>query len=179
MLLWFTLMFCGVIVQRLAELRLAGRNAERIRAAGGFEVGAEHYKYIVLLHVMFFLSLLAEFTLRMPKLAPWMLLPALAFLLLQAARVWCIRSLGEHWNTRIFVVPGRELVRKGPYRYVRHPNYAVVTLEMLVLPLCFGCCWTAAMFPLVNMLVLSKRIEAEENALLLMEPARDEKVNLQ
>ncbi|WP_274362375.1 isoprenylcysteine carboxyl methyltransferase family protein [Paenibacillus thermotolerans] len=178
MLLWFTLVFCVVIVQRLAELRLAERNARRIREAGGFEVGAEHYKYIVLLHVMFFLSLLAEFTLRTPKPSPWMLLPAIAFLLLQAARVWCIRSLGDHWNTRIFVVPGRELVRKGPYRYVRHPNYAVVTLEMLVLPLCFGCYWTAAMFPLVNMLVLSHRMKVEENALLLMQPAMDEKVDL-
>lgn len=178
MLLWFTLMFCGVIIQRLAELRLAGRNAERIRAAGGFEVGAEHYKYIVLLHVMFFVSLLAEFMLRMPSLSQWMAVPAAVFFLLQAVRVWCIRSLGEHWNTRIFVVPARELVRTGPYRYFRHPNYAVVTLEMLVFPLCFGCYWTAVMFPLVNMFVLRKRIEEEENALLLMEPGADERVNV-
>ncbi|WP_199614319.1 isoprenylcysteine carboxyl methyltransferase family protein [Paenibacillus alkalitolerans] len=171
--LWFALIFSGVISQRLLELRLAKRNAIRIRGIGGYEIGADHYKYLVLLHAAFFLSLLTEFSLRRPFFSLWMLVPSAIFILLQAARIWCIRSLGIHWNTRIFIVPGAPLVRRGPYRFLRHPNYAVVTLELLFLPLIFGCYWSAALFPVLNMIVLKRRISLEEQALLSMSTAAE------
>jgi methyltransferase len=165
MILWFSLLIGGVVAQRVWELRLATRNALAVRSIGGYEVGGEYYKVLVALHVTFFLGVILEFTLRRPAFAVWMIAPLLAFVLLQFIRVWCVRTLGVYWNTRVFVVPGMELVRRGPYRFMRHPNYAVVTLEMLCLPLMFGCYWCAVLFPLMNVLVLRKRIAVEEHAL--------------
>ena len=165
MSIWFSFWFGAVVAQRLAELRLAERNSERIRSIGGYEVGASHYSRIVLLHALFLGSVFAEFLMRRPEPSPWMAAAAAAFLLLQAARFWCIRSLGPYWNTRVFVVPGMQLVRKGPYRWLKHPNYLVVTLEMLAFPLLFGCFWTACLFPAANVLLLRRRIAVEEEAL--------------
>ncbi|TLS50258.1 hypothetical protein FE782_21570 [Paenibacillus antri] len=165
MSLWFALWFGAVVVQRLAELRLAKRNAERLRRIGGYEVDAAFYPKIVLLHASFFACVFAEFLWRRPEPSPWMAAAAAAFLLLQAGRVWCIRSLGPYWNTRVFVVPGMKLVRKGPYRWMKHPNYLVVTLEMLAFPLLFGCFGAACLFPALNVLLLRRRIAAEEAAL--------------
>lgn len=165
MTLHFSLMFAAVLAQRLAELRLAARNAERIRRMGGYEAARNTYPAIVLLHAAFFGSWALEFWIARPE--PGALLPAgaVAFAVLQALRYWCIVSLGPFWNTRVFVVPGMKPVRRGPYRYMKHPNYAVVTLELLVLPLMFGCLATAAVFPLLNVFVLQGRIAAEEAAI--------------
>ncbi|MCI3922309.1 hypothetical protein MO973_18930 [Paenibacillus sp. TRM 82003] len=165
MLYWFACWFVAVIAQRLAELKLAERNAEHVRRLGGYEVGAAHYPLIVGLHAAFFGSLLTEFAWRRPMLEPWMAYPLAAFIVLQGLRVWCIRSLGPYWNTRIYVVPEAQQVRQGPYRWLRHPNYVVVTLELCVFPLMFGCAATAIAFPLLNLLVLRKRIRVEEQAL--------------
>jgi len=165
MSLWFACGFAAVVVQRLAELRLAARNGERLRRMGGFEVGAAHYPRIVALHVCFLACVLGEYLVRRPEPSPWMAAFAAAFLLLQAARVWCIRSLGPYWNTRVFVVPGLRLVRKGPYRWLKHPNYLVVTLEMLAFPLMFGCFACAFLFPPLNVWLLRRRIAVEEEAL--------------
>lgn len=163
--LWFTCWFCAVIAQRLLELKLASANARYIRSLGGYEVGAEHYPQIVSLHIAFFAFLLSEFFIRSPEAQLAMAVAAVIFLLLQAVRMWCILSLGPYWNTRIFVVPNMQPVRKGPYRWMRHPNYLVVTLEMLVFPLMFGCVLTALIFPMLNITLLRKRIAAEEFAL--------------
>jgi methyltransferase len=162
---WFFCWFTAVIIQRLLELRVAKRNTLYIQRVGGYEVGANHYPQIVGLHVAFFIFLLAEYAFRQPVLELWMIVPLCFFLLLQAARIWCIRSLGPHWNTRIYIVPGARLVRRGPYRWLRHPNYVVVTLELFVFPLLFGCFLTAAAFPLLNLIVLRKRIAVEDQAL--------------
>jgi methyltransferase len=165
MLYWFSCWFAAVIAQRLLELQLANRNTQYMKRVGGYEVGADHYPRIVGLHVAFFIVLLLEFSIRRPELELWMAGPLAVFLLLQAARVWCIRSLGPRWNTRIYIVPGAKLVRRGPYRWLRHPNYVVITLELMIFPLLFGCFLTAAVFPLLNILVLRKRIEVENQAL--------------
>lgn len=90
------------------------------------------------------------------------------FLLFQAGRYWCILSLGRFWNTKIIVVPGVALVRAGPYRFFKHPNYAVVLLEIALYPALFGCWVTALVFGLSNILVLRKRIHQEESALGMM-----------
>lgn len=166
MKLWFACWMVAVIGQRLLELRLAKRHARLVRSEGGYEVGASHYPRIVGVHIAFFAFLLLEFIFRSPDVQRWMTVPLAAFLLLQAARAWCIRSLGKYWNTRILVVPGMEQIRRGPYRYVRHPNYIVVTLEMLALPLMFGCWLTALIFPVLNAAVLRRRIAEEEQALV-------------
>lgn len=165
MTLWFSCWLAAVIAQRCFELRLAKANAKKIRSAGGYEVGAEHYPQIVSLHIAFFVFLLAEFFIRSPEPKVSMAVAAVVFLVLQAARVWCILSLGMYWNTRIYVVKNMQLIRKGPYRYVRHPNYMVVTLEMLVFPLMFGCPLTSLIFPMLNITLLRKRIAIEELAL--------------
>src|SRR5262249_26279866 len=118
---------------RLAELALARRNTRRLLSKGAVEVGRSHYPPMVLLHAAWLLGLWLAAPARAPSL------PLLAvFALLQAGRVWVLATLQERWTTRIIVIPGAPLVRTGPYRFVRHPNYVVVAGEILVLPLAFG-----------------------------------------
>lgn len=163
---FFFTVCAAVATQRVSELWLANRNGRYIRSRGGYEVGAGHYKYIVLLHVCFFLSLLLEGMRTGGEPAPWWMATFSLFLLAQLFRYWCILSLGRRWNTRIYVLPDAPLVRRGPYRFVRHPNYWIVTVELLVLPLTFSAYFTAVFFTLCNLwLLLRVRIPAEERAL--------------
>ncbi|WP_248925791.1 isoprenylcysteine carboxyl methyltransferase family protein [Paenibacillus hamazuiensis] len=162
---FFAVIFTAVVLQRVAELRLARRNGERVKELGGYEVGAGHYKYIVMLHAAFFAGLAAEVLLGGASMPEWWWLPFSLFVAAQELRIWCIRSLGMYWNTRIWVVPDMEPVRRGPYRHFRHPNYIVVTLELVLLPLTFGALRTAAFIALANALVLRQRIAAEEAAI--------------
>ncbi|WP_134684455.1 isoprenylcysteine carboxyl methyltransferase family protein [Brevibacillus migulae] len=165
MRIFFGIVILIVILQRLVELRLAKQNRDYILSQGGHEAGASHYKYIVLLHILFFLCLMVEGGSRQ-QLPAWWWAPFAVFLLAQAGRYWCIRTLGRHWNTRIMILPGTSPIRRGPYRYLRHPNYWVVTIELLALPLCFGAFYTAVLFPVSNLLLLGLiRIPIEEHAL--------------
>jgi methyltransferase len=165
MVTFFLIVFAFVILQRLLELAVARRNAHYIRALGGYEVGAEHYRWIVLLHVAFLLSLLGEVVERGRVDQPPYLVPFALFVIAQALRVWILRSLGKFWNTRIFVLPASNPVRRGPYRFLKHPNYTVVALELFTLPLAFGAPVTAVVFSLLNIAVLRVRIRTEEHAL--------------
>ena len=151
-----------VTLQRLAELILARRNTARLRAKGAHEVGAAHYPLIVALHGAWLAGLWYLALDRTPSL-PWLGV----FLVLQAARVWVIATLGERWTTRIIVLPGAPLIANGPYRFVSHPNYCVVAAEILVLPLAFGLVWYGIVFSLLNGLILWLRIRAESAALRL------------
>ena len=147
--------------QRLAELAYARRNESRLRARGAVESGARHYPLFILLHGAW---LLAVFLLIPPDRAPsWPLLAV--FVLLQAARVWVVATLGPYWTTRVLSLPGAPLVRRGPYRWVRHPNYLVVAAEIAVLPLVFDAWPIAVVFSLANALLLRYRIGIEEGAL--------------
>ena len=150
-----------VILQRLAELVLAARNTSRLRAAGAFELDARGYPLFVLLHGGWLVSL----ALLVPASAPpsWPLLAVYA--VLQLGRIWVIASLGRHWTTRLIVLPGAPLVRRGPYRFVRHPNYLIVAAEIAVLPLAFGAVAIAVAFSLANLLLVARRIAIEERAL--------------
>jgi len=136
----------AVAVARLAELAHSRRNGKRLLARGGHEVGAGHYPFIVALHAAW----LASLFLGVPATAEpeWLLL--VAFALLQGLRAWIIVSLGEYWTTRIVTVPGERLSRRGPYRWMRHPNYAVVAAEIAMLPLAFGAWKIALGFSLAN-----------------------------
>lgn len=152
-------------VQRLFELRYSRRNERRLRAKGAVERGAGHYPFMVGIHALWLLSMLVEGLLRGPVFPFWWPVPLILFLIVQPLRYWAIFSLGENWNVRILVVPERKLVRRGPYRYFPHPNYVVVAVEVLALPLIFGAWVTALVFTVLNAAFLSVRISEEERAL--------------
>ncbi|WP_227938713.1 isoprenylcysteine carboxyl methyltransferase family protein [Alkalihalobacillus deserti] len=154
-----------VVVQRIVEVLIANRNAKWIRSQGGYEAGKDHYKYIVALHFLFFISLLIEVTVTNHTFMLWSVLPLVVFLLAQLGRVWALSSLGRFWNTRIMILPGAKVIAKGPYRYLRHPNYAIVVTELACLPLIFQAYWTAIVFTILNAVILSTRIQVEERAL--------------
>ncbi len=163
-----TLLVLGVALvatQRLLELVLSRRNERRIRARGAVERGRGHYPLMVALHALWIASTLVEGILRgleVPALWP---VPLALFLLAQALRYWAVFSLGESWNTRILVVPGAKLVRRGPYKYLDHPNYVVVVVEILAFPLIFGAWVTALVFTALNAALLYVRIREEDRAL--------------
>ena len=133
-------------------------------AKGAYEVGAAHYPLMILLHVSFFISFIIEVIYFKSIIAVNYNLFVL-FLLLQLLRVWCLASLGPFWNTKIIILPGAEVVVKGPYSFMRHPNYFVVCLEIAVLPLMFQAYVTAVCFTILNVIILSIRIPIEEKAL--------------
>ena len=149
-----------VTVQRLGELILARRNTRRLLARGAIESGAGHYPYIVLLHAAWLSGLWWLAWDRPANL--WLLA---VFIGLQAGRVWIIAALGERWTTRIITLPGEPLIRRGPYRFLSHPNYVVVALEILILPLTFGLVGFALIFSALNAAMMWVRIRAEAQAL--------------
>lgn len=163
-LTWYFLLLALVAAERLAELATARRNAAWSLARGGREYGRGHYPAMVVLHVALLAGCAAEAAHRpfLPALA-WPALGALAAA--QGLRWWCVLSLGPRWNTRVIVVPGLPLVASGPYRLLRHPNYAAVVLEGLALPLVHTAWMTALAFTALNALLLRVRIRCENSAL--------------
>lgn len=150
-----------VVLQRFGEIMLANRNTQRLKAKGAVEIGAGHYRFIVLLHMAWLMAVL--WLLPAPLVIHWAWLGV--FVLLQAARVWVIATLGPYWTTRIISLPEAPLITRGPYRFLRHPNYLVVAGEILVLPLAFGEVLVAAFFSIANAAMLFWRIREEEAAL--------------
>ncbi|MBI2396147.1 MAG: hypothetical protein HYV09_41675 [Deltaproteobacteria bacterium] len=153
-------------LERLYELVLSRRNAERARARGGFEVGRAQFRVMAAVHTLFLFSCAAEVAL-LGRAFPGVLgvVAIAAAIAAQALRYWAIRTLGESWNVRILVVPNAPPVTHGPYRFVRHPNYLAVIVEMLAVPLAHGAWITALVFSIANALLLVLRIRAEERAL--------------
>lgn len=149
-----------LVAQRLGELVLARRNTARLLAEGAVEHGARHYPLFVVLHA----SWLAALILLVPDGtevgAAWLAV----FIALQAGRLWVIASLGRYWTTRVIVVPGAAMVRRGPYRFLRHPNYLVVVGEIALVPLMAGLPEVAIAFSLLNLALLAWRIRVEERA---------------
>lgn len=155
-----------VVLQRLLEVIYARFNEQRMKSQGAIEAGAEHYKWIVLLHVLFFVSLIIETTYLGGAVKTGWMFFLIIFIVAQLLRVWTLVSLGRFWNTKILVLPGAEKVRRGPYKWIPHPNYVVVALEIATLPLIFGAWRTALLFSIANaLLLLMVRIPAEEKAL--------------
>jgi methyltransferase len=151
----------AVALLRVAELLYAGRNTRRLKARGGVEIAPEQYPWFVALHAAWLASLL----LFVPANATPNLYLLGIFALAQAARVWIIATLGPFWTTRLITLPGAPLVRRGPYRFVRHPNYAIVCIEIAVLPLAFGAWIVAAIFTAANAALIAWRVFAEDTAL--------------
>lgn len=150
-----------VALLRLAELIHARRNTARLMARGGIEHGRGHYPVIVALHAGWLTALAVLVPPDTSVQWPWLAL----FIGLQGVRVWVIASLGPYWTTRVITLPGAPLVRRGPYRFLRHPNYCVVAAEIAVLPLAFGAWHIALGFSILNALVLAWRIRVEQAAL--------------
>ncbi|HVM77895.1 MAG TPA: isoprenylcysteine carboxylmethyltransferase family protein [Stellaceae bacterium] len=157
----------AVACVRLGELWLARRNTRALLAAGAVERGSGHYPLIVAVHA----GWLAAIVLAVPDTAQvsWPLIGV--YLALQLLRVWVLASLGRFWTTRIITLPGAPLVRRGPYRFIRHPNYLLVAAEIAVLPLAFGAWQVAALFSVLNAAVLAWRIRLENEALAERLPA--------
>lgn len=164
--LLFTVLVALVALQRLAELAVSRRNERRLRAAGAVEAGAGHYPVMVALHTAFLVSCLAEVWLLPRPFVPALAVVALGVLAAASAlRYWTLRTLGGRWSTRVLVPPGAPPVVDGPYRYLRHPNYLAVVLEIAALPLVHTAWLTALVFSLANGVLLRVRIAAEEAAL--------------
>lgn len=154
------LLLALVTLERLIELLISARNTRRLIARGGLEHAPGHYKLIVIVHITWLVSLWALAPAK-PIQALWLSL----FVLVEAGRIWVLVSLGARWTTRIIIVPGEQLVRRGPYRWISHPNYCVVCAEIAVLPLVFGLWQIALLFTILNAAILSVRIHEEDRAL--------------
>jgi methyltransferase len=164
--IWFTLLVAAVGVERLAEMVVARRNAAWSFARGGIETGRGHWPYMVVLHLGLLVGALAEVWLADRPFIAWLGWPMLALVVAaQSLRWWCISTLGRQWNARVIVVPGSARVTSGPYRWFRHPNYIAVVVEGIALPLVHSAWVTALVFTLLNAVVLTLRLRAEERAL--------------
>jgi methyltransferase len=153
-----------VVAERLVELAISRRNVAKALARGGLEVGQRHFRIMSALHSLFLASCAAEALVRdFPGALGWLALAGA--LAAQGLRWWAVASLGERWNVRVVVLPGAAPVTRGPYRWVRHPNYAAVVLEMACIPLIHGAWLTALAFSLANAALLRVRIAVEEEAL--------------
>ena len=150
-----------VTLQRAAELVISSRNTGKLRARGAFEVAPRHYPLVVAVHAAWLISLWI-FGHGQPINAIALLL----YIALQGFRLWVMWTLGARWTTRIIILPGEPLVSAGPYRFLPHPNYAVVAGEIAILPLVFGLPWLALIFTVLNAAILFIRIRAENQALV-------------
>ena len=155
-----------LIVERVFELDRARRNAHRAFQHGAVEVGQVHYRVMVAFHTLFIASCVFEATFfphAFPPIVAWVALSA--EIVAQALRYWAVSTLGDRWNTRIIVSPDRAPVTGGPYRFMRHPNYLAVVIEIAAVPMIGGAIFTAIAFSIGNALILAVRIPAEECAM--------------
>jgi len=164
--MFYLILVLAVGVERLAELRVARRNAQWSHERGGREYGGGHYPAMVALHTALLAGCLIEVVLAHRGFVPALGWPMLVVVVAaQALRWWCIRTLGPQWNTRILVVPGLPLITAGPYRWLRHPNYVAVIAEGIALPLVHSAWITATVFTAANAILLTARIRTEDAAL--------------
>lgn len=162
----FSAVIAVIALQRLWELRVSKRHLRALRARGAHEVGVAHYPWMVALHAAFLVSCVAEVWLLHRPLRPEITFVALAVLVAALAlRWWVLATLGDRWTTRVMVLPEEQLITDGPYRWVRHPNYVAVVLEIVAIPMLHGAWLTAVVFSIANLLVLRARIRVEDRAL--------------
>ncbi|HEX6232019.1 MAG TPA: isoprenylcysteine carboxyl methyltransferase family protein [Jiangellaceae bacterium] len=163
----YILLVAAVAGERIVELVVAKRNADWAFARGGVEHGRAHYPVMAVMHTALLVSCVAEAVLADRPFLPWLGWPMVILVLAaQALRWWCVTTLGKQWNTRVIVVPGLPLVTSGPYRWLRHPNYVAVVVEVAALPLVHTAWVTAVAFSIANAILLfGWRIPVEERAL--------------
>ncbi len=158
---WVFWVLAYLLAQRLGELVYAKRNTARLISEGAKEYGADHYHYFILLHGSWIIVMVM---LAKPdhELNPYILN---AFFLSQILRFWTLASIGRWWTTRIISAPHFPRVKKGPYKFLSHPNYTVVVLEIAIVPLLLGLWWAAILFSVLNAILLRHRIGIEETVL--------------
>ena len=160
-MIWALAIVGLVALQRLAEVPYAARNTKRLLASEAIEYGRNHYPLFIVLHASWLLAIVVF----LPAHPPVYLVPLAAYVALEVLRVWVMLSLGPYWTTRVISLPKAPLVRKGPYRFLRHPNYWVVVGEIALLPLVFGEVIVCIVFSLLNGVLLFWRIRVENAAL--------------
>jgi methyltransferase len=165
---WLYLVVLVVVVaERLFELRLTRRNERAVRARGAVEAGAEHYPILTVLHGAFLVCCVLEVLLLQRPFVPAIAaISGAALVGTMALRYWAVSSLGDRWNTRVLVEPGVPAVTSGPYRFLGHPNYLAVVVEIAALPMLHTAWLTAILFTVLNAWMLRLRIAVEERALL-------------
>lgn len=167
----YTVLIAAFAIERLVEVRISLNNARLSFSRGGVEHGQGHYPLMVVVHTLFLLSCVAEVWWLERPFWPLLGVPMLVLCgLTQALRWWVIQTLGWRWNTRVIVVPGLAPVTEGPFRYLHHPNYLAVIIEMAALPLVHGAFLTAIVFSLLNALVLWLRLRVENRVLGYQDP---------
>lgn len=159
----FILVISFIVLLRIGELMLSKSNEKWLLQNGAVEYGNKHYPFIVGLHILFFISLITEYTTR--ESAPFSLFILLFYFSLLSLKTWVILSLGKFWNTKIYHIPGTPLVKKGPYNYFKHPNYLIVVAEIALIPMIFHLYFTAIAFTLLNAIMLLVRIKVENKVL--------------
>ncbi|MDF9760843.1 methyltransferase [Peribacillus simplex] len=161
----FAIFIILIAIQRLVELYIAKQNEKQLKGAGAVEYGKSHYRWMVIMHLSFFIVLIIEVLAYERDVAGLWPIWLTLFLIAQSGRIWVISSLGKHWNTKIIVVPNAEVVIKGPYKYFKHPNYIIVATEIIVISLLFNAYYTAIIFSFLNAWMMAVRIPLEEKAL--------------
>jgi methyltransferase len=159
----FILFISFIILLRIAELLLSKRNEKWLLQNNAVEYGKNHYPFIVALHVLFLLSLIVEYCIH--GTASYSLFFIGLYFILLLFKVWVITTLGKFWNTKIYHIANVPLIKKGPYKYFRHPNYIIVIAEIIVIPLAFHLYYTALIFTMLNICMLFVRIKEEEKAM--------------
>ena len=159
----FILFISFIILLRIGELILSRRTEIWLLQNGAIEYGQKHYPYIVALHVLFIGSIIIEYSAK--QTVSFSLFFLILYFLLLAFKAWVITSLGKFWNTKIYHISGFPLIKKGVYKYIKHPNYLIVIAEIAIIPLIFQLYYTAIVFTLLNAIMLSVRVK-EENKVL-------------
>jgi len=152
-----------VILLRIGELLLSKRNEKWLLQNGAVEYGKKHYPFIVALHILFIISLIIEYSTK--QTASFSLFFIILYFLILVFKAWVILSLGKFWNTKIYHISNLPLVKKGPYKYLKHPNYMIVIAEIAVIPLAFHLYFTAITFSILNAMMLFVRIKEEDKIL--------------
>jgi len=161
----FIIFILFLIFQRLAELYVSSKNEKWLLRNGAVEYGKEHYPYIVAMHTLFIISIIAEYIWRDGAVVSYPLI--VFFFILIVVKVIVISTLGHYWNTKIYKVPGTRPVATGIYKYIKHPNYMIVICEIAIIPLAFGLYYTAIVFTILNALMLTVRIKKENEVLAM------------
>lgn len=157
--MYFIVFITFLILQRLSELYISRRNEKWLLKNGAIQYGQEHYPYMVSMHTLFLLSLIVEYNLADGPAISWIALTC--FLIVLAFKFWALSSLGKYWNTKIYRIPGVYPIKKGPYKFLKHPNYIEVICEIAIIPLTFHLYYTAIIFSLLNAMMLTVRIRVE------------------
>jgi len=157
--MYFIIFISFLILQRLSELYIARGNEKWLLEQGAIQYGQKHYPFIVAMHTLFIVSLIVEYLVRGGAQISWVFLAIFIAILL--FKFWALSSLGKYWNTKIYRVPGVYPVKKGPYKFLRHPNYMEVVCEIAIIPLVFHLYYTAVIFTILNAIMLTVRITVE------------------